>query len=106
MKLTKLDYKGFEEYIVQVSEMPDRLQYRFLFENGYGASVIKGKTIIGFSYGGEDDLFELALTDSDGENCYSESIKDTKLADLFNDVVGRLNNKEVLKYLEKIRGVK
>lgn len=98
MKLTKLNYKGFEEYIVQVAELPCSLQYRFLFDNGFGASVIKGKTIIGYSYGAEDDLFELALTDSDGELCYLEN--------LFDDVVGWLDNQQVVDYLGKIRGLK
>lgn len=72
-------------------------EYRFKFENGYGASVIKHFG----SYGFEKDLFELAVLyfDEDGNSHLSYN---TPITD---DVIGWLNNDEVLELLDKIKNL-
>lgn len=68
---------------------------KFVFPNGYGASVIKHYG----SYGYEQGLFELAVlkrfTDNDYELCYTTPITD--------DVIGWLTNNEVIEIVEKIK---
>ena len=92
MEYTVLDYKGFEEYLVEESSntLFGGLHYEFKFPNEYGASVVKHST----SYGANYDLFELAVLDSYGYLCYTTKITD--------DVLGYLNNNDVLEILEKI----
>lgn len=54
----KLNYEGFEEYMIDDTpfEKLGGAHYIFKFPNGYGASVIKHLGSYGFS----DDLWELA----------------------------------------------
>ena len=95
----KLNYEGFEEYLVDDEPLPYRwfenARYEFRFENNYGASVIKHR----YSYGGEADLWELAVLkrDEDGNTklCY-----DTEIAD---DVIGWLTDEEVRNLLKRIK---
>ena len=87
-------YEGKEEFDNSFKMFGgDSYSHRFKFENGYGASVIKHYG----SYGYEEDLFELAVLDSNGSLCY-----DTTIAD---DVIGHLTNDEVLKLLEIIKNL-
>ena len=71
------------------------VNHKFVFPNGYGASVIKH---LG-SYGYNQNLFELAVlkkvTENEYELCYNSPITD--------DVIGCLTNEDVLEYLEKIK---
>lgn len=99
------EYKEFEVNIPHKKKFDDQFKYfspysfshRFKFENGYGASVVKHWG----SYGFEDDLFELAVLKFDekgeGHLCYSTPIT--------NDVLGYLNNDEVLDLLEAIKNL-
>lgn len=83
------------------------IQKIWRFENGFGASVVRFSIYrekkIG-SYGVEDGLWELAVIRFNSEDildfklCY-----DTKIT---NDVIGYLKENEVVKLLEKIRGLK
>ena len=66
---------------------------RINFDNGYGASVVKST----FSYGGNQDLYELAVV-KDGELCYDTPITD--------DVLGYLTEDDVTKYLQQIQELK
>lgn len=70
------------------------IQYKFHFENGYGASVIKH----GGSYGYEYDLWELALLKNYGE---SWNLEYRKIVE--NDVLGFLTDEQVNKLLENIK---
>lgn len=93
MQYTKLNYEGFERYFKNISiEFLGGFRYVFKFPNGYGASVIKHFA----SYGNEQDLFELAVL-KDGNLCYTTPIT--------NDVIGYLNNDEVLELLERIKSL-
>ena len=53
---------------------------RISFDNGYGASVVKGP----MSYGGKNGLYELAVLDSNGELHYDNPVAN-------GDVVGYLS---------------
>lgn len=64
-------------------------QYRFLFPNGYGASVIRGP----YSYGGDRGLWELAVTINQGLTY------DTPITD---DVEGSLTADRVADLLDQI----
>lgn len=94
------DYKKYEVFLEDKEEFDnsfrmfgDSYSHRFKFENGYGASVIKHYG----SYGYVEDLFELAVLDSNDDLCYETPITD--------DVIGYLTNDEVLELLERIRNL-
>ena len=83
--------KRFEDLVF--SELPDGfgVQSRIVFENGYGASVVKGP----YTYGGKMGLYELAVLDSDGEITYATSIT--------SDVVGYLRPEDVTDAMQRIQ---
>ncbi len=64
---------------------------RISFDNGYGASVVKGP----MSYGGDRGLYELAVLDSNGDLTYDTPVT--------NDVEGYLSEEDVTKLLEQIQ---
>ena len=66
---------------------------RIEFENGYGASVVKGE----YTYGGKDGLYELAVLDSNGDLTYDTPIT--------NDVLGHLSEDEVTEVLKQIQNL-
>ena len=91
MKYTALNYEGYEEYLVAESFDHfgvEALMYTFIFNNEYGASVIKHQ----HSYGSEEDLFELAVLYND------RVVYDTDIP----AVNGYLNNDEVIDLMEQI----
>lgn len=93
MKYTKLNYEGYEKYLVSGGEnFFGGLAYEFKFDNNYGASVIKHN----FSYGHEDDLFELAIL-------YDSKI--TYRTEITGDVLGWLTNDDVMYYLSEIKSL-
>ena len=92
---TILNYEGYEKYLVETCGCCGGIQYVFRFENGYGASIIKHM----YSYGHEDDLWEIAIIKFDGDET-SHICYDTELTD---DVIGYLSDEEVCSYLEKIK---
>jgi hypothetical protein len=79
-------------YCTEINEVNGGKQYVYKFPNGYGASVVKH----GFSYGGKDDLWELAVL-KEGELCYDTPITD--------DVLGHLTIGEVNETLELIQDI-
>lgn len=73
----------------------DGIRYVFIFDNGYGASVVK----FSGSYGGREDLWELAvLMRNDNGEYYLN--RDTPIT---NKVLGYLSDKEVNNYLSQIK---
>lgn len=65
-------------------------QWKFKFDNGFGASVIRGP----HSYGGSEGLFELGVLGKDGHLNYDTPVTD--------DVVGHLTVDSVNELLDKI----
>lgn len=74
------------------------VQKIFVFPNGYGASVIRHP----FSYGGADDLWELAVVKfEDPSNPHRFRLTyDTPITD---DVIGHLSDMEVEILLDRIK---
>jgi hypothetical protein len=77
---------------LEFKELPDGsgIYCRIMFENGFGASVVKHK----YSYGGDKGLYEIAVLDSGGEITYTTPITD--------DVIGYLRPEDVTDVIEKI----
>ena len=86
MKFEELNFKKVEEKCMCGIEF---IQARVDFENGYGASVVRGYG----TYGVEAGLYELAVVHN-GELCYDSGLTD--------DVVGWLMPDEITEWLEKI----
>jgi hypothetical protein len=84
--------KNFKE--LPSNSINNGIQYIFKANNGYGASIVQHD----FSYGGKKGLWELAVIkyDEDGEwdICYNTPIT--------SDVLGWLNENEVMDYLTQI----
>lgn len=70
--------------IVSITDRSDELFTRALiiFTNGYGVSVVRGP----YSYGGNQGLFEVAVTNAHGELCENP---------VTDDVLGYLDRDEV-----------
>ena len=87
--LNRFDSAGFDGYrLLEVGND----QWLYTFENGYGASVVKGP----YTYGGPEGFYELAVLHGDeGALCYRTEIT--------NDVIGWLDEAAVLKTLSAIR---
>jgi len=83
--------KTFEDLIFEDKPYDMGVFARIQFENGYGASVVKGP----YTYGGNNGLYELAVLDSEGHVTYDTPIT--------NDVIGYLSVPEVNEYLIKIQ---
>lgn len=89
----------YKDYIVEPTSIGFKemggINYKFVFENGYGASVIRHYG----TYGWEEGLFELAVLREETKNnynlCYTTPITD--------DVLGWLTDEQVCENLEKIK---
>ncbi len=86
-----LDYKTFEDIDFERNEDLDGVVGRIMFDNGYGASVVRHI----MSYGGKLGLYELAILDKEGDLTYDTPVT--------NDVIGYLTKEEVTNYLIKIQ---
>lgn len=94
-----LNYEGFEKNLNVKERHNGGIHYVFEFENGYGASVVKGP----FTYGGPEDLWELAAlryNDIMGKWTLDYSTEIT------NDVEGYLFDREVLELLARVKSLK
>ena len=85
-----------ETLILPTSAQDDRVGTikKYIFENGYGASVACHTG----SYGGDEGLYELALTDDDGDIITSPNDPTSN----WQDVKGYLTLSEVESYLTEI----
>ena len=77
--------KGF------LKDHPDGDIYTIRFDNGLGASIICRPFI---SYGANEGLYELGITDADGDLIYNTPI--------CSNVIGWLNEEEVSSLLKRI----
>lgn len=97
-----LNYEGFENFLLfrKITEWKGGVAYRFRFENGYGASIVKHH----YSYGHEQDLWELAVLEFRGREdaLYGELCYDTEITD---DVVGYLTDEKVRELLAEIKAL-
>ena len=66
---------------------------KVIFDNGYGASIVKGE----HTYGGREGLYELAVLGKDGKLTYETPITD--------DVEGYLSEDNVTKLMEQIQNL-
>ena len=80
----------FRKYLKNTNYFHNGLQHKYLFPNGYGASVVKHD----YSYGGKDGLWELAVLVQD-KITYNTSITE--------DVIVHLSWKNVESYLSQIK---
>ena len=85
--------KTFNDLDFQPMQFGIGIIARINFDNGYGASVVKSM----YSYGGNQDLYELAVIKDDAI-CYDTPITD--------DVLGYLTEDDVTKYLGQIQELK
>ena len=85
-----------ETLILPTSAQDDRVGTikKYIFENGYGASVACHTG----SYGGDEGLFEMALTDDEGNVILSPNDPSSS----WQDVKGYLTLSEVESYLTEI----
>ena len=82
--------KQFNDLQFKKHPQKDGVITRIIFDNGYGASVVKHE----HSYGGDKGLYELAVI-KDDELCYDTPIT--------NDVIGYLRDIDVTDVMEKIQ---
>ena len=80
----------FEDLKFEPKEFTRGNQAIVWFDNGYGASVIDD------GYGREKGLYELAVLDDCGVNCYTE---------ITSDVAGYLSPEDVTNLLERIESL-
>jgi hypothetical protein len=90
-QILDLEYKTFEDIDFERNEDLDGVVGRIMFDNGYGASVVRHI----MSYGGKLGLYELAILDKEGDLTYDTPVT--------NDVIGYLTSEEVTNYLIKIQ---
>ena len=90
-QILDLEYKTFEDIDFERNEDLNGVVGRIMFDNGYGASVVRHI----MSYGGKLGLYELAILDKEGDLTYDTPVT--------NDVIGYLTTEEVTNYLIKIQ---
>ena len=81
---------------LEFKQLPDLsgIYCRIMFENGFGASIVKHK----YSYGGGAGLYEIAvLDDINGSPIYYTSVTD--------DVLGHLSEDDVMFHLNEIKNL-
>lgn len=85
--------KTFNDLEFKPHPMGSGIISRIKFDNGYGASVVKGP----HTYGGDKGLYELAVLDSNDELTYMTSVTD--------DVEGYLTEEDVTNLLIQIQNL-
>lgn len=83
--------KTFKDLQFKKHPIGEGIMGRIIFDNGYGVSVV----MTPYTYGGDKDLYELAVLDSEGSLCYNTPIT--------NDVIGWLREEDVTDVMVKIQ---
>ena len=86
--------KTFNDLEFKYDKQRDLSAARVIFDNGYGASVVKGE----HTYGGREGLYELAVLGKDGKLTYETPITD--------DVEGYLDETDVTILMKQIQNLK
>ena len=86
--------KMFNDLEFKYDKQRDLSAARVIFDNGYGASVVKGE----HTYGGREGLYELAVLGKDGKLTYETPITD--------DVEGYLDETDVTILMKQIQNLK
>lgn len=90
MTRTPLSKKIIRDYnLIETYDSHNGYHYEGSYSNGYGVSIIKND----WSYGRDDDLWEIALI-KEGEICYEHD---------FNDVIGYLTEEELEDWIITVR---
>lgn len=92
--------KSFKDLEFKPHPVMSGLQAVMIFDNGYGVSVVRFKTMFGSygSYTDNEDQWELAViegTADEFEINYSTSVTD--------DVIGRLSSEDVTELMHKVQ---
>ena len=85
--------KTFNDLEFKTHPMGSGIISRIKFDNGYGASVVKGP----HTYGGKEGLYELAVTDAEDRLTYTTLVT--------SDVEGYLTEEAVTKLLTQIQNL-
>ena len=85
--------KTFNDLEFKYDKQRDLSAARVIFDNGYGASVVKGE----HTYGGREGLYELAVLGKDGKLTYETPITD--------DVEGYLDETDVTILMKQIQNL-
>lgn len=85
--------KTFSDLEFKPTPMGSGVISRIKFDNGYGASVVKGP----HTYGGNEGLYELAVIDANDQVTYETSVT--------NDVEGYLTEEDVTILLKQIQNL-
>lgn len=89
MKFSDLDFQPDEDWLTGVQAV-------YIFENGYGVSVVRNP----YSYGGPDGLYEIAVIKGNPDDW--QIAYDTPITD---DVLGWQTVKDVENVLEKVKNL-
>jgi hypothetical protein len=85
--------KTFSDLEFKPHPMGSGIISRIKFDNGFGASVVKGP----HTYGGDRGLYELGVLDSNGQLTYDTSVT--------SDLEGYLTEEDVTKLLTQIQNL-
>ncbi len=81
-----MDFKTFKDLIfTDQSGKKGKIQCKIKFNNGYGASIVKGHL-----HFGDNDLYEVAVLGQDGQIIYNTPITNNTLMDLNEDDVSEI----------------
>ena len=86
--------KTFKDLKFKQHPSADGIISRIYFENGYGASIVKGP----YTYGGKIGLYELAVLNSEGDICTNTSVSE-------DGVVGYLREEDVSEGMIRIQNL-
>lgn len=94
--MIKVDFTALEGHKTS-APLNEGIQHLFEFPNGFGASVVRHA----YSYGNANGLWELAVIQFDDEGKWELTYE----TEVTNDVLGHLEESEVVEVLNQIQGL-